>query len=152
MFNLSLKTNLKFTKYLLSSISTLKISSIVGSVVECSPATRAARVRFPDDANPFFLIFIFSSFMMERNNLFLTLSLHCPYINMITSGQHKSDNNNRMIQLTDAFCALSIYKCASNIWLQLSGFWFYCPWSHVSWIERRNAPHNPAKQDIFSSF
>jgi hypothetical protein len=28
-------------------------SSIVGSVVECSPATRAARVRFPDDAIPF---------------------------------------------------------------------------------------------------
>ena len=27
---------------------------IVGSVVECSPATRAARVRFPDDANSFF--------------------------------------------------------------------------------------------------
>jgi hypothetical protein len=25
-------------------------SGIVGSVVECSPATRAARVRFPDDA------------------------------------------------------------------------------------------------------
>ena len=24
--------------------------SIVGSLVECSPATRAARVRFPDDA------------------------------------------------------------------------------------------------------
>ena len=24
--------------------------SIVGSMVECSPATRAARVRFPDDA------------------------------------------------------------------------------------------------------
>ena len=30
-------------------------ASIVGSVVECSPATRAARVRFPDDANLFFL-------------------------------------------------------------------------------------------------
>ena len=29
--------------------------SIVGSVVECSPATRAARVRFPDDANPLFV-------------------------------------------------------------------------------------------------
>ena len=29
-------------------------ASIVGSVVECSPATRAARVRFPDDAD-FFL-------------------------------------------------------------------------------------------------
>ena len=28
--------------------------SIVGSVVECSPATRAARVRFPDDAFNFF--------------------------------------------------------------------------------------------------
>ena len=27
--------------------------SIVGSVVECSPATRAARVRFPDDASLF---------------------------------------------------------------------------------------------------
>ena len=27
--------------------------SIVGSVVECSPATRAARVRFPDDASSF---------------------------------------------------------------------------------------------------
>ena len=29
------------------------IISIVGSVVECSPATRAARVRFPDDARLF---------------------------------------------------------------------------------------------------
>ena len=28
--------------------------SIVGSVVECSPATRAARVRFPDDAGNLF--------------------------------------------------------------------------------------------------
>ena len=27
------------------------IQCIVGSVVECSPATRAARVRFPDDAS-----------------------------------------------------------------------------------------------------
>ena len=30
--------------------------SIVGSVVECSPATRAARVRFPDDAKSFYFI------------------------------------------------------------------------------------------------
>ena len=29
--------------------------SIVGSVVECSPATRAARVRFPDDAISFWV-------------------------------------------------------------------------------------------------
>jgi hypothetical protein len=34
---------------------TIEYRSIVGSVVECSPATRAARVRFPDDA-----IFYFS--------------------------------------------------------------------------------------------
>ena len=32
-------------------------ASIVGSVVECSPATRAARVRFPDDANLFFFTY-----------------------------------------------------------------------------------------------
>ena len=37
------------------------IASIVGSVVECSPATRAARVRFPDDAN----IFISQSSTMQ---------------------------------------------------------------------------------------
>ena len=30
-------------------------NSIVGSVVECSPATRAARVRFPDDAVAFWI-------------------------------------------------------------------------------------------------
>jgi hypothetical protein len=30
-----------------------KITSIGGSVVECSPATRAARVRFPADADFF---------------------------------------------------------------------------------------------------
>ena len=30
--------------------SDLDTHGIVGSVVECSPATRAARVRFPDDA------------------------------------------------------------------------------------------------------
>ena len=33
----------------------LSCVSIVGSVVECSPATRAARVRFPDDAANFFV-------------------------------------------------------------------------------------------------
>ena len=39
---------MKFAKQSLGSCQ-----SIVGSVVECSPATRAARVRFPDDAGPF---------------------------------------------------------------------------------------------------
>ena len=38
-------------------ISTNRYLSIVGSVVECSPATRAARVRFPDDAVKFFFYF-----------------------------------------------------------------------------------------------
>ena len=37
--------------YTLWTITVLLSWSIVGSVVECSPATRAARVRFPDDAN-----------------------------------------------------------------------------------------------------
>ena len=35
---------------LLGLRQSFNIASIVGSVVECSPATRAARVRFPDDA------------------------------------------------------------------------------------------------------
>ena len=39
------------------------ISSIVGSVVECSPATRAARVRFPDDAN----IFVFFCLLLSKS-------------------------------------------------------------------------------------
>ena len=38
---------------LLGLRQSFNIASIVGSVVECSPATRAARVRFPDDANIF---------------------------------------------------------------------------------------------------
>jgi hypothetical protein len=42
-------------------------------------------------------------------------AIQCPPLNRITSGRHKSDNNNRMIQLTDVFCALSIYDWASNI-------------------------------------
>ena len=41
--------------------------SIVGSVVECSPATRAARVRFPDDANPLFIIFYFQKKIRGRS-------------------------------------------------------------------------------------
>ena len=47
-----------YTKYFCS----LTQESIVGSVVECSPATRAARVRFPDDAVHFWLFFIFVLF------------------------------------------------------------------------------------------
>ena len=39
-------------------------SRIVGSVVECSPATRAARVRFPDDAECVFLSDLARSFFL----------------------------------------------------------------------------------------
>jgi hypothetical protein len=41
--------------------------------------------------------------------------IQCPPLNRITLGQHKSDNNNRMIQLTDVFCVLFINKWASHI-------------------------------------
>ena len=48
--------------------------SIVGSVVECSPATRAARVRFPDDAKYFlygthciFVLFMWSKLLKFAN-------------------------------------------------------------------------------------
>ena len=34
------------------------------------------------------------------------LSVQCPPLNRITLGQHKSDNNNQMIQLTNIFCVL----------------------------------------------
>ncbi len=44
--------------------------------------------------------------------------IQCPPLNRITLGQHKSDNNNRMIQLTDVICVLLGYKRASNFWLQ----------------------------------
>jgi len=36
--------------------------------------------------------------------------IQCPPLNRITLGQHKSDNNNRIIQLTDGFYALFMYK------------------------------------------
>jgi len=44
--------------------------------------------------------------------------VQCPLLYRITLGQHKSDNNNRMIQFTDAFCVLFRYDGTKNIWLQ----------------------------------
>ena len=43
--------------------------SIVGSVVECSPATRAARVRFPDDAISFYNV--------QENNPYIDWNHFC---------------------------------------------------------------------------
>ena len=54
------------------------IASIVGSVVECSPATRAARVRFPDDANIFFVSFPLSQ--ISNSQLGLTLQFMCTFL------------------------------------------------------------------------
>ena len=39
----------------------------------------------------------------------------CPPLNRITLGQHNSDNNNRMIQLTNVFCVLFRYNGTSTI-------------------------------------
>ncbi len=41
--------------------------------------------------------------------------LKCPPLNRIILGKHKSDNNNRMIQLTDVFCVLHRYITESVI-------------------------------------
>ncbi len=46
------------------------------------------------------------------------LDMQCPPLNRITLSRLRSGNNNRMIQITDVFCALLIYTWASDIWLQ----------------------------------
>jgi hypothetical protein len=48
---------IKKSSFLSVDFFVLFITSIGGSVVECSPATRAARVRFPADAVIFFINF-----------------------------------------------------------------------------------------------
>ena len=35
---------------------------------------------------------------------YFTIEIQCPPLNMITLGQHKSDNHDKMIQLTNVFC------------------------------------------------
>ncbi len=45
----------------------------------------------------------------------ITFLIQCPPLNRITLGQHKSDNNNRMIQLTDVFCVLFRYITGSVV-------------------------------------
>uniref|UniRef100_A0A8R1J2Z1 Uncharacterized protein n=1 Tax=Caenorhabditis japonica TaxID=281687 RepID=A0A8R1J2Z1_CAEJA len=49
----------------------MRKTSIGGSVVECSPATRAARVRFPVDAILFLrtsIVISLPTFITQRNN------------------------------------------------------------------------------------
>jgi hypothetical protein len=45
----------------------------------------------------------------------VVMEIQCPPLNRITLGRHKSENNNRMILLTDVFCAMLIYNWAGNI-------------------------------------
>ena len=42
-------------------------------------------------------------------------TIQCHPLNRITSGQHESDNNNQMIQLTDIIRVLFWYNGTSNI-------------------------------------
>ena len=51
-------SSLNYVTIILCASVELLINCIVGSVVECSPATRAARVRFPDDAYLYFVYFL----------------------------------------------------------------------------------------------
>ncbi len=44
--------------------------------------------------------------------------MQCPPLNRITLGQHKSDKNNRMIQLTDVVCVLLRYTTVKNTGLR----------------------------------
>ncbi len=54
-------------------------------------------------SSSFSMIFVFLSANLLLTSLYLN-----PPLNWITLSQHASDNNNRMIQLTDVFCALFI--------------------------------------------
>ncbi len=61
----------------------------------------------------YWLFFDRQNYAWERGIL-----IQCPPLNRINLGQRKSDNNNRMFQLTDVFCLLSRYNGTSIIWLQ----------------------------------
>jgi len=59
-------------------------------------------------------------------NYYLESQVQCPPLNWITLGQHKSDNNNRMIQLTNVFYVMLWYNGTSNIWLQYAADSIIC--------------------------
>jgi len=62
----------------------------------------------------------------QNTLLFFSLSFfnlkQCPPLNRVNLGQHKSDNNNQMIRVTEVVCVLLKYIGAFNIWC-------YYPWS-----------------------
>ena len=57
---------------------------IGGSVVECSPATRAARVRFPANANNFYLYCYFPLFQFSPSHC--KLKIYTAILTIIISG------------------------------------------------------------------
>jgi hypothetical protein len=60
------------------------------------------------------LVTSFLLLVEKFNYRFLNLVVvQCPLLNRITLGQHKSDNNNQMIQITDVFCVLLRYDWAT---------------------------------------
>ncbi len=59
---------------------------------------------------------VFTLFLLNMSKkLNEEIMMQCPLLNRITLGQRKSDNNKRMIQLTDVFCVLLQYNGTSNI-------------------------------------
>ena len=73
----------------LTSCQNKDILCIVGSVVECSPATRAARVRFPDDAILFNLILSHSFYIFEDEVLEIIFCGFCDIISESQKTRHK---------------------------------------------------------------
>ncbi len=61
-----------------------------------------------------------------RNDSLCRKDIQCPPLNRITLGQRKSDNNNRMIQLTNVFWVLLRYNGTSIIWFQCAAESIIC--------------------------
>ena len=61
--------------------------------------------------------------------------LQCPLLNRITLGNHKIDNNNRMIQLTNVFCVLA-YNCKIT---KLCKFYRFGSLSRATFAKKKNS-------------
>ncbi len=62
-----------------------------------------------------FLTYVTFVTLMMCFELCDSYDVQCSPLNRLTLGHHKSDNNNRMIQLTDVYCVLLRYRWASNL-------------------------------------
>jgi hypothetical protein len=68
----------------------------------------------------FIIKILFLYYPWNKSCYYHIIIIQCPQLNRITLGHHKSNNNNRLIQLTDAFCVLLMYWLANDFWLQLA--------------------------------